>query len=337
MSLSTLDAARSGDGRAFAELTAPYVGELRVHCYRMLGSLVDAEDLLQETLIAAWQGLGDFAGRSTLRTWLYRIATNRCLNAIRAAKRRRPPEPLPPFDPPEPSRRGEVTWLQPYPDTWLESIADLTPGPPARYEGQEAIELAFIAALQRLPPRQTAALILCDVLSFATAEAADILDTTPTAVKGTLQRARAALDRERAPRGCSPVTDTSEERDLAVLFAEAFTSDNIEGLLALLSDDAWLAMPPASHEYHGPEAVAALLRTSAEWRASRQYRLVLTRANSQPAFGCYLIDSHGTASEPTGIIVLTTNGARINAITRFLNPELPQLFGLTRPDEPVST
>lgn len=334
MSLSALDAARSGDERAFAELTAPYVGELRVHCYRMLGSLVDAEDLLQETLTAAWQGLGGFAGRSILRTWLFRIATNRCLNAIRSTKRRRLPEPLPPFDPPEPSRRGEVTWLQPYPDAWLESIADPTPGPPARYEGQEAIELAFIGALQRLPPRQTAALILCDVLGFATAEAAAILDTTPTAVKGTLQRARAALDREPAPQRCAPVTGTSEERDLAARFAEAFTADDIDGLLALLTDDAWLAMPPAPHEYHGPEAVAAFLRAGAQWRGRRQHRLVPTRANAQPAFGCYLTDSHGTASQPTGIVVLTTNSARISAITRFLDPELPQLFGLTRADEP---
>ena len=159
MNRSTLDAARAGDEQAFRELTAPYLVELHVHCYRMLGSLVDAEDLLQETLAAAWRGLKGFVGRSSLRTWLYRIATNRCLNAVRDAKRRRPAEPIPPFDPPEPSRQGEVTWLQPYPDAWLEQIADMSPGPAERYQARETIELAFIAALQRLPPRQTAALL----------------------------------------------------------------------------------------------------------------------------------------------------------------------------------
>lgn len=327
MSLSALDAARHGDERAFAELTAPYVRELRVHCYRMLGSLVDAEDLLQETLTAAWLGLDGFAGRSSLRTWLYRIATNRCLNAIRAANRRRPPEPVPPFDPPEPSRRGEITWLQPYPDAWLDTVADPAPGPEGRYASRETIELAFITALQRLPPRQTAALVLCDVLGFSTAEAGAVLDTTPTAVKGSLQRARTALDREPdvATRG-GPSCDDTAQGDLARRFADALRTDDIDGLVALLTDDAWLAMPPAPHEYHGPEAVAAFLRASARWRARRQLLLVPTAANTQPAFGCYLTNPDGTAPEPTGIIVVTISGTKISAITRFLDPRLPSLF-----------
>ena len=190
----TLQRARAGDEQAFRELTAPYRRELQVHCYRMLGSLTDAEDMLQETLLAAWRGLAGFTERASVRTWLYRIATNQCLNARRAASRRIPAEPVPPFQPPEPTARAEITWLQPYPDTLLDGICDAAPGPEARYEATEAIELAFIAGLQRMRPRQAATLLLRDVLGFAAPEVADLLNTTPTAVKGSLQRARAALD-----------------------------------------------------------------------------------------------------------------------------------------------
>src|SRR5580693_4910808 len=191
----TLQRARAGDEQAFRELTDPYRRELQVHCYRMLGSLTDAEDVLQETLLAAWRGLAGFTERASVRTWLYRIATNQCLNARRAASRRIPAEPVPPFQPPEPTRRAEITWLQPYPDTLLDGICDAAPGPEARYEATEAIELAFIAGLQRMPPRQAATLLLRDVLGFGTAEVAGLLDTTPVAVKGSLQRARAASAR----------------------------------------------------------------------------------------------------------------------------------------------
>jgi RNA polymerase sigma-70 factor (TIGR02960 family) len=197
---TVLQRARDGDERAFRELTEPYRRELQVHCYRMLGSLTDAEDLLQETLLAAWRGLAGFQERASVRTWLYRIATNRCLNALRGAGRRVPTEPAPPFQPPAPSRRGEITWLQPYPDTLLEGVADTAPGPDARYQAAEAVELAFVAALQRMPPRQAAALLLRDVLGFATDEVAGMLGTSSTAVKGALQRARAALDRDRGGR-----------------------------------------------------------------------------------------------------------------------------------------
>ena len=195
--------ARAGDEQAFRALTDPYRRELQVHCYRMTGSLTDAEDMLQETLLAAWRGLAGFQERSSLRSWLYRIATNQCLNALRRASRRTPAEPIPPFQPPEPSRRGEITWLQPYPDALLEGIADTAPAPDARYQATEPIELAFIAGLQRMPPRQAATLVLRDVLGFAADEVAGMLGTSPTAVKGTLQRARAALDehRDQARRG----------------------------------------------------------------------------------------------------------------------------------------
>ena len=327
---STLDRARAGDEAAFHDLTTPHLKELRLHCYRMLGSLADAEDALQETLTAAWRALSGFEQRSTYRAWLYRIATNRCLNAIRSAKRRPPPEPLPPFEPPEPSRRGEVTWLQPYPDAWLEQVAGPEPGPAGRYQSRETIELGFIAALQLLPPRQTAALVLCDVVGFTIAEAAVILKTSTGTVKGTLQRARASLDRHRPPH-TAPPAGSSAERDLAERFAAAFVSGDVDGLVGLLTEESWLAMPPAGHEYLGRNAIAGFLRASSSWRGRRRLALVPTRANTQPAYGVYLSDLAGNAMQPTGIVVLTLDNDRVLGITRFLDERLPDTFGLTTP------
>lgn len=241
---SALHRARGGSEEAFRELIDPCRRELHLHCYRMLGSPADAEDMLQETLLAAWRGLDDFAGRSSIRTWLYRIATNQCLNALRDSRRRAPTEPVPPFDPPSPSRRSDVTWLQPYPDTLLERAAERAPGPAVRYLANETVELAFIA-LQELSPRQVAALLLCDVLGYSSAEVAPMLNTTATAVKGTLQRARVSVVRHRTSRGGSHLpADSTQERGLARRFAQAFTGDDIDGVLELLTDDAWLAMPP---------------------------------------------------------------------------------------------
>lgn len=324
-----LDRARAGDEQAFRDLVAPHLRELHVHCYRMLGSLTDAEDLVQETLAAAWSALDSFAGRSSLRTWLYRIATNRCLNAIRDARRRPPPEPVPPFDPPDPSCRGEITWLQPYPDAWLDQAPDRAPCPEASYQSRETIELAFIVALQRLPPRQTAAVLLCDVLDFSTAEVAAMLEVNPTTVKGLLQRARASLARQRdwPGHGAPPTSGSAEEQDLARRFASAYVADDLDGIVALLTDDAWLAMPPAPHEYHGPEAIADFLRTSARWRGRRQVQLVPTRANTQPAFGWHLAQIDGSTAQAAGLLVLTLSGDRISGITRFLDPGLPAIFG----------
>jgi len=324
---ATLDRARGGSERAFSELVGPYRRELHLHCYRLLGSTTDAEDLLQETLLAAWRGLDGFAGRSSVRAWLYRIATNCCLNALRAARRRPRPEPVPPFDPPPPSRRAEATWLQPYPDALLEAAAQ-EPGPASRYAARETVELAFVAALQALPPRQAAVLLLCDVLDFSVAEVAAMLDTTATAAKGVLQRARASVARDRASRGVHRPAGSTQERDLALRFAKAFTNDDIDGVVELLTDDAWLAMPPASHEYHGPIAIAAFLASSASWRPDRRHRLVATRANTQPAFGCYL---GGAEAHFTGIIVLTHRDDRISGITRFLDSGLGPAFGMAPP------
>jgi RNA polymerase sigma-70 factor (TIGR02960 family) len=329
VSQTTLDRAQAGDADAFRDLTEPHRRELQLHCYRILGSLADAEDMLQETLIAAWRGLDQFQGRASLRAWLYRIATNRCLNALRDAGRRIPTEPVPPFQPPEPSRRSEVTWLQPYPDALLEQLPEQAPGPETRYETREAVELAFVVALQRMPPRQAATLVLRDVLGYPSAEVAAMLGTTETAVKGALQRARAALDARRdASRPPAPAPGSTEERRLIRRVAEALTAADIDRLVALLMDDAWLSMPPAPHEYHGIPAIAEFLRSSMRILDTRRLILVPTRANTQPAFGAYLAESGMTGAGPAGLIVLTLTGDRIGAITRFHTNSLMPRFGL---------
>jgi RNA polymerase sigma-70 factor (TIGR02960 family) len=300
-------------GVTFADAVVAHRRELLVHCYRLLGSVSDAEDVLQETLLAAWRGLDRFEGRASLRSWLYRIATNRCLNALRDRGRRVPPEPQPPFRPPEPSRRSHLTWLEPYPD---ELLPDTDPGPEARYTARESIELAFVAALQRLTPRQAAVLVLCDVLGYPLGEVAPMLCTTPTAIKGLLQRARGALEHHRdAP----PAPGSARERRLVDRFAEAFTGNDIDALVTLLTDEAWLAMPPAPHEYHGPAAIASFLRASAAWRvgAGLQVRLRPTRMNGQPAFVSQLVGD--SSQRPGGLIVLTPTGDRIRGITLFLH------------------
>jgi RNA polymerase sigma-70 factor (ECF subfamily) len=245
--------------------------------------------------------MAGFRAEASVRTWLYRIATNRCLNAMRDA-RRRPAAPQPPFEVPPPTRLGEVTWLQPYPDASVPALE------------RESIELAFIVALQRLPPRQTAVLLLRDVLAFDTAETAGILGMTPVAVKAALQRARAQVHRadDRKP----------ADEGLARRFAAALTDGDIDGVLRLLTDDAWLAMPPAPHEYHGRAAIGAFLTASAAWRGPGVLRLTPVTANAQPAF----IES---MPGPVGVLVLTASGGRISAITRFLDAGLPPRFGPT--------
>jgi RNA polymerase sigma-70 factor (TIGR02960 family) len=310
--------ARAGDEEALRELTEPHRRELQVHCYRILGSVQDAEDMVQETLLAAWRGLESFEGRASLRSWLYRIATNRCLNALRTRSRRPREVPAMAADPPEPTRRTEPLWLEPYPDVLLEDIPDRSPGPAARYEARESVELAFIVALQHLPPNQRVALVLRDVLGFSTAEAAEMLDTGENSVKGALQRARTAL-RERLPaadREQAPRPDSAGERRLVGRFADAYESGNVDELVSLLTDDALVTMPPQPLEYEGHEAIAALLRDRAEVRGA-PVRVVPTRANTQPAFGAYLVDQQAGIARPYALIVLTLEGDAIAAMTWF--------------------
>jgi len=328
MSDVVLTRARAGDSAAFHELTSPYLAELRVHCYRILGSVQDAEDLLQETLLAAWRGLGDYAGRASMRTWLYRIATNRCLNALRDDARRPRSLPVAPFQLNEPTRSSEPLWLEPYPDALLDGLPDTAAGPEARYEAKESIALAFVTALQRLPPRQRAALVLRDVLGYRAAEAAGLLDTSETSVNSALQRARAAMP-DRLP-ATARLPRSAAEQQLAERFATAYADDDIDGVVALLSADAWLTMPPVMLEYQGRAAIGSFLSQSARWRAGRRLRLVPTRANGQPAFGCYLEDAHTPLWHMHGLIVLTMTGDQISAVTRFVDNSFLPAFGLPR-------
>jgi RNA polymerase sigma-70 factor (TIGR02960 family) len=322
----TLARARAGDEDAFRALTDPYRRELQLHVYRIVGSVQDAEDLLQDTLLAAWRGLDQFAGRASIRAWLYRIATNRSLDALRASRRR----PVPQLTAvPEPTRRGEPVWLEPYPDVLLERVADDAPGPEARYEAKEAIALAFVAGLQHLPPAQRAVLVLRDVLGFRAAEVAAMLESSEPSVNSLLRRARAAFEsrlpaagRERAPLPGSP-----RERHAVGRLADAFEAGDVDAVVALLTDDAWLTMPPEPLEYQGAVAIGAFLSHRDAHRGT-PLRLVPTRANGHPAFGCYL--PTGEMARPYGLLVVTLDGDAISAMTWFADSSVFPVFGLPR-------
>jgi RNA polymerase sigma-70 factor (ECF subfamily) len=322
--------ARAGDEDAFRELTDPYRHELQLHCYRIVGSTQDAEDLVQETLLAAWRGLEQFSERASIRTWLYRIATNRCIDALRASARR--PRSLEPMtELPEPSRVTEPIWLEPYPDVLLDGLADRVPGPAARYEAKEAIALAFVAGLQHLPPQQRAVLVLRDVLSFRAAEVAEMLDTTEDAVNSLLRRARTTIDTRlpAAGRERAPLPNSRSEREVVGRFAEAVEAGDVESVLALLTDDAWVTMPPQPYEYQGAEAIGRFLRDRAVNRGA-PLLLVPTRANGQPAFGCYFPCPHTDIARPYGLMVLTLAGDGIVEITFFADSSVFPHFGLPR-------
>jgi RNA polymerase sigma-70 factor (TIGR02960 family) len=315
-----LEGARAGDGGAFEALTEPYRRELQLHCYRILGSVHDAEDLLQETLLAAWCGLDGFEGRASLRAWLYRIATNRCLNALR----KRPPLALasaPPC-PPEPTRRDEPLRLDPYPDALLEGVPDAAPGPEARYEQREGVALAFVAGLQRLPERQRVVLVLRDVLGYRASEVGEMIGASAGSVDSALKRARAALEeRHPAARERAPLPASREERELVERYVEAQERGDIDAAVALLSDDAWLTMPPWPAAYQGPTAIAAFFRTVAGDEPAA-YSALLTRANGQPAIAWYL------GGRPNVVEVLTLAGGSISATTVFTEPDVFAHFGL---------
>jgi RNA polymerase sigma-70 factor (ECF subfamily) len=326
----TIEQARAGDEDAFRELTDPYRRELQLHVYRIVGSAQDAEDLVQETLLAAWRGLEQFQGRASVRSWLYRIATNRSLDALRASRRRL--EDMPRMTGmTEPTRRGEPVWLEPYPDVLLDDIPDAAPGPEARYETREAMELAFIVGLQHLPPQQRAVLVLRDVLGFRSAEVAGMLDTTEPSVNSLLRRAREAFE-SRLPatgRERAPLPDSKAEQEVVGRFADAVEAGDIDALVALLTDDAWLTMPPEPSQYQGRGAIGVFLRDR-EARRGVRIRLVPTRANTQPAFGCYLPSPQTDVARAYALFVLTLEGDGISAITWFGDSSVFPLFGLPR-------
>ncbi|MBL7498955.1 sigma-70 family RNA polymerase sigma factor [Frankia sp. CNm7] len=328
MSVELLQRARAGDRDAFAGLVAPYRGELAVHCYRMLGSFQDAQDAVQETLLSAWLGLAGFEGRSSVRTWLHRIATNRCLNLLRSSARRPATAPPLPAPPPEPTHLGEVPWLQPYPDALLEGLPDEAPGPEVRYESREAISLAFVTAVQLLPPNQRAVLILRDVFGYRASETADLLGLTEDAVTSALRRARATMDAARSPGPPPPAAGGPEERALLDRFVAAFTDLDVDALVALMTDDAWVRMPPLPFEYRGREAVRQFF-TAIRSHLRRIDHLVPVRANGQPAWGEYLRDPVTGGLHLAGIIVIDVAGDLICEITRF-ETTIAHHFGLPR-------
>jgi RNA polymerase sigma-70 factor (ECF subfamily) len=313
--------ARAGDGDAFRDAFAPYRRELQLHCYRMLGSFQDAEDALQDTLLAAWQGLAGYEGRASLRTWLYQIATNRCLNLRRTASRR-PAKAwdVPHIEPPEPTRLGEIPWLEPYPDALLEGIVDVAPGPPAVYEQTESISLAFVTALQLLPPRQLAVLILRDVIGFQADEVATMLDSTLDSVNSALKRARIGLQRKPPTADTAPARGSASEIAIAARFTHAYETADLDALVALLTDDVFVSMPPMPLEYEGRDAATRFFASI--FGAGRRFSLVPTRANGQPAFGAYISAPDGHR-HGAGVFVLTLAGERICALTRFESSCLP--------------
>jgi RNA polymerase sigma-70 factor (TIGR02960 family) len=315
MAMTTLDLltrAQGGDDAAFQALTDPHRRELLAHCYRMLGSFQDAEDALQDVTVTAWRGIGGFAGRASLRTWLYRIATNRCLNMKRDAARRPPLEwNVPGVVPPEPTRLGEVVWLQPFPDALMEGLSELPAGPEARYEQRESMSLAFVTALQVLPPRQLAVLVLRDVLGFSALEVSEMLEVSLDAANSALKRARAGLARSRR---LPPAARADDDDALAARFVTAYESADVDAIVGLLTDAVFMSMPPMPLEYVGRDAVREFLMLL--FGAGRRHSLVPARANGQPAFGAYLRGPDGLR-HAAGLFVVEVRGDAISALTRF--------------------
>lgn len=323
MTTELIAQARVGHGEAFQALTEPYRRELVVHCYRMMGSLPDAEDMVQNTLLAAWQHLDGFEERASIRTWLHRIATNQCLSALRSAKRRPAVEvDMSAADLPQPTHLGDVAWLEPIPDALLPDSD--TVGPEARYEQRESISLAFVTALQVLPARQRAVLILREVLGYRATEVAGMLDSTVDSVNSALKRARTTLDSRRRTDHLPPAPNSADERALVDSFVHAYQSGDVDALIGLLTADVRLSMPPVPLEYRGHDAVEQFYRRVFR---HRRYELVATRANNQPAFGAYLRADGESIGHAAGLLVLDLSGGRICGLTRFDNDVMVR-FGL---------
>jgi RNA polymerase sigma-70 factor (ECF subfamily) len=326
----------AGDRDAFAAVTGRYRRELQVHCYRMLGSLEDAEDVVQETLLRAWRRRETYRGRSTIRAWLYGIATNACLDALETRSRRHlPPSVAPPADPLAvlpPSR--EVAWLEPYPDTLLDEVVDGDDGPDEAIVARETIELAFMAAIQHLPPRQRAVLILRDVLGWSAREAAAVAGSTVVAANSALQRARETLRRELPEERLhwSRANEPDDvERSLLERYMAAWTRSDVDGLVALLEEDARLTMPPYPAWFEGMEAIGAFFARYPFAPTAHPHIHVPTRANRQPAFGVYLA-SAGAPPRPFALEVLRLGNRLIESIDIFLQPALLERFAITPPD-----
>jgi RNA polymerase sigma-70 factor, ECF subfamily len=320
-------AARDGDEDAYRRLVEPRHAELHAHCYRMLGSVHDAEDALQEALLRSWRGLPRFEDRSSLRSWLYTISTNTCLDALARRRKRVLPIDFGPSADPHDAPGAPVVesaWIEPYPDAGLEQGRA---APEARYEQRESVELAFVAALQHLPATQRAALILRDVLGFSAREAADALETTTASLNSALQRARKAVD-ERLPDASQQATLRSlgddRVRELVESYMAALERGDVDGLVAMLSEEASWSMPPLPRWYRGEEAIAAFL---AEYPCRERWRHVPTRANWQLAVGCYMWDAERERFMAAVLDVLTLRGPRIAAVTAFLAPWVFQRFG----------
>jgi RNA polymerase sigma-70 factor (ECF subfamily) len=321
-----LAAARAGDEAAFRGLTEPYARELHVHCYRMLGSIHDAEDAFQETMLRAWRHLTSFQGRSPFRAWLYRIATNVCL----AAAARRPPDP--PLESPYPATpEGEATTLAPYPDALLDELPSTVPEPGARYDLRESVQLAFLASVQHLPPRQRAVLLLRDVLGFAAIEVAELLDASTASVNSALQRARATLDRRHAE-GRLGLGRTAPpdgvERSLVQGYVDAWEAVDVAKLVALLREDALMTMPPAPLLFRRRQEIGDFFSTVPAGGALDEIRLLPIRANRQPALAGYVLDREAGVYRAYGIMVLTLDRDAIAEISGFSDPSLFPLFGL---------
>ncbi|MFL5900361.1 MAG: RNA polymerase subunit sigma-70 [Solirubrobacterales bacterium] len=336
--LDLLSAAKRGDENAFGRLVAPYRCELRAHAYRMLGSVADAEDALQDALLGAWGGLDRFEGRSSLRSWLYTITTNAALKTIRKRPRRLLPiDFCPPADPNEPHQPPlvESTWIEPIPDHLI-FAADEAAGPEAQYEQREGVELAFIAALQYLPPRQRAVLILRDVLDFSAREAAEMLETTPVSIDSALQRAHKTIrerlpDRAREAAAPRPLLD-AEMRRIVDEYTKAFEAADVPALAGMLADECALSMPPLREWYSGREAVAAYYGKLG--LDERPRRLLPTRANALPAAAHYSWDARQGIFVPHAIHAIGVRDGKIQAITVFTMPAAFARFGLPKRLEP---
>lgn len=313
----------------FEQLAEPFRQELKRHCYCMLGSLHEAEDLVQETYLRAWRGFDRFEGRGTLRAWLYQIATHACLNALagRKSKQRLLPDrwSAAATAMPDGVARTDVAWLEPYPDAYLEDIADESPGPEARYTASEAVQLAFVAVIQQLPPRQRAVLLLCDVLGWSTQEAAGLLGSSAAAVNSARQRARETLA-QHYPNGRPPKTPSSNaaQQELLGRYLRAWEARDLDGFVALLKEDAVYTMPPFPQWYAGRQAIRDFFAWA--WQHYGGFRLVPTAANRQPAFAVYARAQADTPWTAHSVHVLALDGPAISSLTLFMKPVGPQLF-----------